>query len=105
MLDELENIDLPKAEADGDLVRKDELIDLKTWLEAEIKRTGIKGKRRDKSDRNRIRNNVCNAIGNVIKKQIEPYDPRMAAYFQKPRLTKGYELYYMPDDELDWQLL
>lgn len=104
MLDELENIDLPKAEADGDLVRKDELIELKTWLESEIKRTGIKGKRRDKSDRNRIRNNVCNAITNVIKKQIEPYDPRMAAYFQKPRLTKGYELCYMPDDDLEWDL-
>ena len=76
----------------------------KEWLETELKRRGITGKRRSNDDRNRVRNRVGNAIARAIKDQIRPYDARLAQHLQKPRLQKGFSLLYAPAEEVVWEL-
>ncbi|HUW33766.1 MAG TPA: 7-cyano-7-deazaguanine synthase [Planctomycetota bacterium] len=103
---EIDNIDLPMArrkKEDG-LVWKDELIREKLWIEKELRRMGRHGNRREKADRDRVRNSVSNNIKYAIEHWIAPYDKRLADHLQRPRLKKGYELWYMPGERIEWDL-
>ena len=101
---EIDDVDLPKADKDNNAAKKDELIKERTWLEAELNRRGVKGTRREKDDRNRVRTRVANAIARAVEDQIRPDDACLADHLQKPRLQKGYSLCYMPGEEIRWEL-
>ena len=102
-LREINHKDLPQAKKKGDVPSQDKLMAERTWIEEELRRCGLHGDRREKDDRNRIRNQVAVAIKRAIEVQIRPYDPRLADHLQKPRLQKGYSLTYMPGDAIVWQ--
>jgi len=100
---EIETIDLPKARQAKDKRQENDLIEEKLWLQKELRRAGWNGERQEKDDRNRVRNQVSNAVTRAIEDQIRPYDERLADHL-KAWVRKGYELCYIPREDIEWDL-
>ena len=63
---------------------------------------GFRGRTRKLGDeRNKVRNRVCNAIRRALRK-IEQYDKPLAEHLQRPVLSLGHSISYVPRDGTVW---
>lgn len=66
------------------------------------KSEGFGGRTRKLGDeRNKVRNRVCNAIRRALKK-IERYDKPLAEHLQRPVLSLGHTISYVPRSDTVW---
>ena len=66
------------------------------------KAKGFRGQTRKLGDeRNKVRNRVCNAVRRALKK-IDQYDKPLSAHLQRPILSLGHSISYVPRDGTTW---
>jgi len=96
--------DLDKAKRDNDEARQLAVQKQMSEFAKQIKRSGFKGQLKySKSDRNKIRNSVSNAVRRAIA-AVEKYDAAAAAHL-KDSVSLGYSLAYCPSDDIEWSIL
>jgi hypothetical protein len=96
--------EMEQARKDNDEAAKERLRKETEMLAKELKDRGWAGRpKKEKDDRNRVRNAVGNAIRRAIE-QIAEYDKGLAEHLQPPRLRCGNHPVYDPGSKIDWDL-
>lgn len=86
-----------------DIDEIDELESEKLAIDSVLsKAKGYGGRTRKIGDeRNKVRNRVCNAVRRALKK-ITKYDKPLGEHLQRPILSLGHSLSYVPRDGVEW---
>ena len=87
--------------------RLDEIEELEKqleWMDSVLgKSKGFVGRtNKIGSDRNKVRNRVCNAIRRALAK-IKQYDKPLSLHLQRPILNLGYTISYIPPEGVVWE--
>lgn len=104
-LDEIDEL-IARAQEGDEPTRLDDVEELekeRLFIKSVLSKSkGFRGSTRKLGDeRNKVRNRVCNAVRRALKK-IEQYDRPLAEHLQRPVLSLGHNISYVPRDGTVW---